>query len=176
MSKLSATIISLTLAFTLSSCKNKTVHITEPAQLATPQGDVILEVRGALSRTNGDQVARFDMAMLRALPSVTLQTSTSVTDGVHRFEGFLLRDFLRSLGAQSTTLTAIAGNNYAVDIPLSDFERFDAIIAYQMDGKPLNLSHKGPLWIVYPRDQKPELQDIRYDYRWVWQLQALEIR
>lgn len=27
-----------------------------------------------------------------------------------------------------------------------------------------------------PRDDHAELQDLRYDYRWVWQLDHLEIR
>ena len=35
---------------------------------------------------------------------------------------------------------------------------------------------KGPFWIVYPRDQHEVLQDIRYDYRWVWQLDSLQVK
>jgi hypothetical protein len=45
-----------------------------------------------------------------------------------------------------------------------------------MDGERLLPRDKGPIWIVYPRDDFPELTDIRYDYRWVWQLTRLEIR
>ncbi len=165
----------LALAFTLTSCETQNTQIIEPAELPLPEGKVILEVRGALSRTNGDQVARFDMEMLQSRPSVSVKTTTSATDGVHHFKGFLVRDFLRSLGAEGTMITATAHNNYVVDIPFADFERFDAIIAYEIDGEPLAANDKGPLWIVYPRDDRPELQDIRYDYRWVWQLEALEI-
>jgi hypothetical protein len=176
MPVLKRVIACLALAFTLASCETENARGIEFPQLAAPAGQVVLEVRGALSHTNSDQVARFDMDMLRALPSVSVRTTTSVTDGVHHFEGFLLRDFLRMLGAKGSTVIATAHNNYVVEIPFSDFERFDAIIAYQIDGEPLAANDKGPLWIVYPRDDRPELQDIRYDYRWVWQLEALEIR
>jgi len=31
------------------------------------------------------------------------------------------------------------------------------------------------LWIIYPRSQHAELRDIRYDYRWVWQLVELRV-
>jgi hypothetical protein len=31
------------------------------------------------------------------------------------------------------------------------------------------------LWIVYPRDEFPELQQPEFNDRWAWQLRALEI-
>jgi hypothetical protein len=176
MLRLERLVVTAVLAMTLTACAAETADVVEPIDLAVPQGEVVLEVRGNLARINGAAAARFDMDMLTALPAVQLKTSTSVTDGVRRFEGILVRDFLKSLGAKGSVVTAIARNEYVIDIPFSDFERFDAIIAYRMDGEPLALRDKGPLWIVYPRDARPELQDIRYDYRWVWQLEALEIR
>ncbi|HET6537908.1 MAG TPA: molybdopterin-dependent oxidoreductase [Sphingopyxis sp.] len=169
-------VVMVAAAFLLSSCAAETTHMSELAELAVPEGDIVLEVRGNLARINGDGVAQFDMAMLMALPSVQLKTSTSVTDGVRLFEGVLVRDLLKSLGAQGHIVSATARNKYVIDIPFTDFERFDAIIAYRMDGEPMDNQDKGPLWIVYPRDVHSQLQDIRYDYRWVWQLKALEIK
>ena len=67
-------------------------------------------------------------------------------------------------------------NDYKVDIPRSDAENFDVIVSYSMNGMKLDRADKGPLWIVYPRDGHQELQDIRYDYRWVWQLSELEVK
>lgn len=141
-----------------------------------PKSPLILEVRGAVSRTNAEGAAHFDMAMLRLLPAAQLETTTAVTDGVRRFDGFLMRDLLAHVGAQGTTVTARALNDYTIDIAIEDFDRFDVLVAYEMDGEPLLTSDKGPLWIVYPRDQHMELQDIRFDYRWVWQLRWLDIR
>jgi hypothetical protein len=158
------------------ACASETEVKPELFDISEPAGDIVLEVFGAIAVRNGENGAQFDMAMLRGLPTVSLATGTSVTDGSSDFEGFLLRDFLSGLGATGTIIRASALNDYFVDIHKSDIERFDVIVAYSMDGEPLPLQDKGPLWIVYPRDAHPELQDIRYDYRWVWQLNALEVQ
>lgn len=105
-----------------------------------------------------------------------LETTTAVTDGVRRFDGFLMRDLLQHVGAHGSTVTAGALNDYAIEIAIDEFDRYDILVAHSMDGEPLLPSDKGPLWIVYPRDRHAELQDIRYDYRWVWQLRRLDIR
>lgn len=136
------------------------------------QDDVILEVTGQIA----DGPATLDRATLQTLPSVTINTATVVTDGVHAFSGVLMRDLLDSLNAQGDQVMAIALNEYAVDIPMSDFYDYDVIVASTMDGKALTRDGKGPLWIVYPRDDHEALQDIRYDYRWVWQLSRLDVR
>ncbi|TNF21455.1 MAG: hypothetical protein EP318_07720 [Rhodobacteraceae bacterium] len=142
------------------------------APLSAQEEGPVLRVTGKVA---GGAVM-LDMAALRALPATTLETSTVVTDGTHRFTGVLLRRLLGDLGAAGDSVTATALNDYAVEIPIRDFERFDVILAYEMDGAALRRADKGPLWIVYPRDAHPELQDIRYDYRWVWQLSDLEVR
>jgi len=105
-----------------------------------------------------------------------LVTSTSVTDGPQQFRGVLMRDLLALAGAQGETVRATALNDYVIDIPASDFDRFDVLAALYMNGEALGPRDKGPVWIVYPRDDFPELQDIRYDMRWVWQLVGLEVR
>lgn len=145
-------------------------------KLAVPSGEVLLRVAGRIARRNTDEGAALDRAMIEALPPATLETSTVVTDGVRRFTGFYMRDLLELLGAGGETVIASAINDYEIEIPREDFERFDVIVATHMDGVRLEPRDKGPLWIVYPRDDHLELQDLRYDYRWVWQLDHLDIR
>lgn len=133
--------------------------------------DIILQVTGDVT---GDAMD-LDREALEALPQVTLETSTVVTDGVHSFTGFLMRDLLERVEAEGEQVIATALNDYFVVIPMADFYDFDVIVAYKMDGERLRRDDKGPLWIVYPRDDHEALQDIRYDYRWVWQLSRLEV-
>jgi len=152
------------------------VSAGEAERLSLPDDALVLEVQGTIANTNVDGAAVFDMAMLKALPPVALETTTAVTDGVHRFDGFLMRDLLELVGANGSVVTAAALNDYVIDVDIEEFYRFDVVVAYAMDDEPLLASDKGPLWIVYPRDQHGELQDIRYDYRWVWQLNRLEVR
>ena len=141
-----------------------------------PAGEVLLTISGSIRNNNVAGAAALDRRILRTLPRHTLETTTVVTDGVRRFEGYLMRDLLEMVGAEGDTVTASALNDYSVDIPMRDFERFDVLVATHMDGARLQPRDKGPFWIVYPRDDHDELQDIRYDYRWVWQLIRLEIR
>lgn len=141
------------------------------AKDAAPK-QTLLQITG---NTRGETVD-LTRADLRALPNATLTTSTVVTDGTHEFRGFLMRDLLEQMDIQGSQVTAMALNDYAVNIPVEDFYRFNVIVAYAMDGKRLNRAGKGPLWIVYPRDAHKALQDIRYDYRWVWQLYRLEVQ
>ena len=144
-------------------------------QLPVPEGKVVLTVSGAISNTNVGNKAQFDWQMLEALPVHQLSTDTSVTTGVHEFTGFLLSDLFEKVGATGKQVTAIALNDYEVTIAMEEFKRFQVIAAYQQDGKRLTPADKGPLWIVYPRSQHAELRDIRYDYRWVWQLVELRV-
>jgi hypothetical protein len=143
--------------------------------LPEPTGEVILTVSGKISRTNGDGIAAFDREMIEGLGLRTLQTSTTWTEGVKMFEGVLVRDLLAYVGASGSHVTATALNDYAMGIPVSDFQKFDVLLAMRMDGRELLARDKGPLWIVYPRDSVEELRDSRYDHRWVWQLTAFEV-
>ena len=144
--------------------------------LPEPSGRVILTISGAIENTNGDGVARFDRAMLERIGVTRIDTSTSWTDGVTKFEGVLARDLLKAVGATGENVSARALNDYAIDIPFSDFESYDVLFAFRMDGVDLTPRDKGPLWIVYPRDENPELRNQNVDAKWLWQLAKLDVR
>jgi len=152
-------------------------HSGEPPHLPSVRGETLLVIEGAITHTNhNDGTVHLDTGLIQQLPPHTLSTSTAVMDGVRRFDGVLMRDLLELVGAHGTMVEAHAHNGYAVDIPVSDFYDFGVLVATHMDGEQLRLSGKGPLWIVYPRDVSRKLQDIRYDYRWVWQLNRLTVK
>jgi hypothetical protein len=144
--------------------------------LPAPAGPVILTVAGSIAVTNGDSGAAFDRDMLYALGISELTTTTPWTDGQRVFSGVLGRAVLARVGAEGTTVLAFALNDYTVEIPMEDFEKYDVLLATEMDGEEMLVSDKGPIWIVYPRDSDPELQDRRMHDRWVWQLKALQVQ
>jgi hypothetical protein len=96
---------------------------------------------------------------------------------VVEFVGPLARDVLASfdLGAV-TTVHLVAANDYSFDIPLGDLTKYDVILAMQADGKRLSIRDKGPIWLMYPLDDFPELQDPKYNLRLIWQLTVMELR
>ena len=70
----------------------------------------------------------------------------------------------------------MALNDYEVEIPTQDFYRYPVVLAFEMNGKTLTPRDKGPLWIVYPRDDYSELDGLDTDRKMIWQLVELQIR
>lgn len=150
--------------------------LKEPRLSAEPTGPVILTVSGNIEGVGSGPVVRLDRAMLEGLGTTTLKTTTVWTSGEVLFEGVLLRDILDALGAQGREVVATALNDYVATLPLQELYRFPVLLAFKMNGKYLQIKDKGPLWIVYPRDQFPELRNSMTDKKWVWQLRELEVR
>lgn len=144
-------------------------------ELPDPEGPVVLTVSGNISATNGDGVALFDLEMLRELETRSFTTETIWTDGPQTFEGASLDDFLLKIGVEEGQLTATAVNDYEIDIPVSDAVSDGPIIAYAVNGKAMTLRDKGPLWIVYPYDAKPEYRSEVIYARSIWQLDRIAV-
>lgn len=144
--------------------------------LPPPVGEPLLKITGAIGHTNDGDQAVFDQAMLEGLGMTTIRTTTSWTDGVVEFTGPTVASVLDAVGATRTTLHAVAMNDFAVDLDGDELRRYGAILAMRQDGMQLSLRDKGPLWVVLPRDQHPELMDEANNSKWIWQLRSIEIR
>ncbi len=144
--------------------------------LERPSGEVILEVSGNLVQTNAPGLALLDREQIEAIGLKVLETKTPWTDGVKRFEGVLLCDLLRYLGAEGESIAATALNDYAANIPTSDCRDYDVLLALKMDGAYMTVRNKGPIWVIYPQDHHPELDRPVVHSRWVWQLKSLKVR
>ncbi|MCU0814036.1 MAG: molybdopterin-dependent oxidoreductase [Burkholderiaceae bacterium] len=136
----------------------------------------MLTLTGRIAKRNAGDTAVFDMAMLEALPQREIVAPTPWFDEPRRFTGPLLRDVLAAGGATGTTLKASALNNYRVEIPFDDAVRHDVVLARLLDGKPMSVREKGPLFVMYPFDRKSELRNAVYYSRCIWQLRAIEVR
>lgn len=141
-----------------------------------PVGKTILVLTGKISHKNAGEGFAYDMAMLEKLPQHNIDTKTPWHLQTTRFTGPLLRDVLRSAGASGKMLNAAALNDYKTAIPFDDAEKFDMIIAHRMDGKPMPVRNKGPLFIIYPFDDKSELRSQQYYSRSAWQLKSIDIQ
>lgn len=144
-------------------------------ELAAPEGEVILTVSGAIDRTNADGVAQFDLAMLEALGTETIETSTIWTEGTKSFEGLPLATLVEALGIEGKTLRATAINDYAVEIPVSDAVPGGPIVAFRIDGAEMSVRDKGPLWIIYPYDQSADYRSEVIYSRSIWQLDRIVV-
>ena len=143
--------------------------------LDVPEGPVVLTISGRVGHANRGNAATFDMAMLARLPQSSITTRTPWFSQARKFTGPLLRDVLASVGVQGEHLRAVALNDYRVDIPVEDTQKFDVVLATQIDDKPMSVRDKGPLFIIYPFDSHAALRNALYFSRCAWQLKAIEV-
>jgi hypothetical protein len=140
-----------------------------------PKGAVILTVDGKIGVKNTPTAAVFDAALLDALPQKSYTTSTPWFKEPVKFTGPLLRDVLQALKASGTNIKAIALNDYKISIPMEDAIKYDVVLARQIDGRVLSVREKGPIFVIYPFDSMPELKNLTYYGRCIWQLKALSV-
>ena len=131
--------------------------------LERPAGDVVLTVRGAITQKNAGEAAEFDPAMLRALPGRDATLQTPWTEGETGFSGPGSRLIIRAL------------NDYAPEVPVIDAVDFDTILAIDMNGEPMTVRNKGPLFLIYPFDTNPDLYNEKYFSRSVWQIKEIVV-
>ena len=144
--------------------------------LEVPDGPVVLTISGRVRKPNVGGSAQFDMHMLEQLPQRSFVTNTPWYSTPRKFSGPLLRDVLSACGAQGSNVRATALNDYRVDLPFEDTQRFDVMLALLLDDKPMAVRDKGPLFIIYPFDSSAELRTTVYYSRSAWQLKSLEVQ
>lgn len=145
------------------------------AALDSPTESVVLTVTGAIDNTNDDDRATFDLPMLEALAGHHGEMETPWTEGRTAFDGPLLKAVLEAVGARGKVLRVVALNDYSAEIPVGDATDFETILATRMNGKPMSVRDKGPLFLIYPFDSHPELYNEKYFSRSVWQIKAIEV-
>jgi hypothetical protein len=143
--------------------------------LERPTEPVVLTLQGRIRSQNHGATAVFDMRMLAALPQHGYATRTPWYAKARRFGGPLLRDVLAAAGAQGATLRLKALNDYQVDMPWDDAQRYDVMLARLLDEQPMSVRDRGPLMVIYPFDTRPELRSAVYYSRSAWQLHTIEV-
>ena len=141
--------------------------------LAKPTGDIVLTIGGKIGKENAPGQADFDLDMLRAMPAAKFSTSTPWTEGAVEFEGVLVKTLFDAVGASGKSIKAAALNDYIADVDVKTVIEAGAIIAYRMNGEFLSVRDKGPLWIMFPFDEKPQLKAEPIYSQSVWQLRKM---
>lgn len=117
----------------------------------------------------------FDRETLENMPHRVLSTRNDYVDGVGTFRGPLAFDVIDLIGrAGSHRVRMSALNGYYVDIDLDEIRKYQPVLALEMNGTRLTRRDKGPIWLMYPMDDHPELQDPSYNSRLIWQMYMIE--
>lgn len=123
----------------------------------------------------GNKIHHFSINDLEKLAVSSFATTTPWTKDKSKFEGVYLKHVLAAVGAKGSQIKAVALNDYASQLPFTDADTKNVLIAFKVDGKQLVIRDKGPLWLVYPFDQDPSLKQEVIYARSVWQLRKLVI-
>lgn len=142
--------------------------------LAKAESEVVLSVTGEIGVRNSAEGADFDLAMIEAMPKATIKTTTPWTEGVTTFEGVPLGELLKRVEAAGTELNVKALNDYAAPVPTAD-AALGAILAYKVNGAYISVRDKGPLWLIYPFDDNPDLKREEIYSRAVWQIRSIDV-
>ncbi|MDB6452609.1 molybdopterin-dependent oxidoreductase [Falsirhodobacter sp. 20TX0035] len=146
-------------------------------ELPAAQGDVLLTISGKIANTNSGKNATFDRQMLEGLGLVDVTTTTPWHGADRmRFTGVPLSVLLHYVGAEGTTVTALALDDYQSEFPVSDTEEIDVLLAMKLNGEDMTVRTRGPLFIIYPYDSSSTLNTKTYYARSAWQVARLIIR
>jgi hypothetical protein len=145
------------------------------AQETAAPAKVVLTVSGNITAGNAGTV-EFDRKALEALGMVSVETNTPWYKGPVKFEGVSLDALMKAVGAKGERVVAIALNDYSSEIPIEDFAKYKTILALKRDGEYMPVRDKGPLFVIYPYDDNPELKSQKFYSRSVWNIANLEVR
>ena len=136
----------------------------------------ILTITGKISRAGSDGSMQLSREALEDLGLVTIETKTPWYDDKVKFEGVPVDKLMKQAGASGEQVTAVALNDYAVEIPMEDFAKYGVILALKKNGEYMPVSDKGPLFLIYPYDSNSELQSQKFYSRSAWQVSRLIVK
>ena len=144
---------------------------------AKAAGEPILTLRGAFAKAGPDGSLGLTLAELDALPQTRFSTKTPWHEGAVEFSGVSLKDFFAAAGVSPDQhqMQLIALNDYVVDADAAEMIAGDALLATRLNGQPMSVRDKGPIFVIFPFDSRPELNHQSYYSRCAWQLAEIEL-
>lgn len=123
----------------------------------------------------GGEPIRLDIAALDALPQTSFETTTPWHQGKVRFSGVAFSSLMEAFEIEEGEVRLVALNDYMVESGTLELTEGGALLATRADGETMPISDKGPVFLVFPFDAKPEVQHQSYYSRSVWQLTEIDI-
>lgn len=99
-------------------------------------------------------------------------TSNSDPNTSFQFRGVAVSKLLEKFGVAPnvTEVTFVAYDGYRSTVNLADLRRYPIIIALERNNRKISRSDGGPLYLVFPYDQHPQLQEQYPDRFWAFYL------
>jgi len=129
-------------------------------------GQTMLSLNGPVSLS----IDEFEALAPRTIIKTSTPWHTATT-----FSGISGVDFIRVTGAAGKAITVRAINDYQTSIPINDLRDLGVLFVTRMNGKRVSVRQKGPIFVIYPFDQRPELKSELYYGRSIWQVNKITV-
>lgn len=97
------------------------------------------------------------------------------TDTVSKVRGPRFAAVLDHFGMDGDTVRVTGLDEYSADLPVDELKQYPVVLAYEIDGERLTVRSKGPVWVIYPFNDHPEIEDQLREARSVWQVRDIEL-
>jgi len=145
------------------------------AELPEAKGDILLTITGKIRHTNQQERAVFDLQLLESLEQLEVITQNPWFAGSNSYYGPLGRALIKAVGADPNSRMRVTSlNGFMAEIPVSDFLKYDVILALKKNDTYLRIRDRGPIFTIYPFDQHPHLNTEMHYNRSVWQVNTIE--
>ena len=111
---------------------------------------------------------------LSAMPQRSVKAVTPWTEGVVTFSGVPFETLAREFGGDAGRVTLKAINAYKITLEVPELLADEALLAIRMNGRPMPVRDKGPIWLVFPSARRPELAHADNVHRWIWQIDEID--
>ncbi len=147
------------------------VAASPSVSLPAERNVLTLEIAGRPETTR-----RLSLSALERLPQRTYAAMLPEEERISHWQGVPLSQlFADAQLGQAKRLRVDALNDYSALIPLSDLSAHQPILAYRRDDRYIGISERGPLFIIYPLVNHPELRTQVYFNRTVWQVSRITL-
>jgi hypothetical protein len=143
--------------------------------LSPPAAKPILTISGNIGESNDGKLAQFDRALLEGLGTARFTTATPWYKQPMEFEGVPLDRIMQAVAAKGDRIRALALDDYASELPISDFSQYATLLALKVGGQYIGVSDKGPCFIIYPFDRFSDTQNATFYHRSVWQVTKIVV-
>jgi len=148
--------------------------------LAADPAAVLLTVTGNIQPAKAAAGNKFNFTFkeLSALATTSIRATTNYS-GNAEYTGPLMKDVLAKAGMPATAkeVILVGLDGYQIRVPVSDFMKWEVVLAHTQDGKRLVIETKGPLLVMYPNDKHPkELRNHATNIKQVWALVSVKVQ
>lgn len=184
----------------LAGAVSSSASLAENSSKTQPKTQTILTIVGDIKHSNRGKLdpvrdqfmykhgVKFDKGYTFALQDLeqfsakTIQPTMEYDARVHKLSGSRLMDVLNHVGIEEksskTSLILRGIDGYSPEVQLSDAQKYDFILATQMDNELLAIGGLGPLFAIYDADRIAEFAKKPLNQRFVacpWGLYCIEV-